>query len=144
MVRYGTYQGTPTKRMRTKRKKKDMDEIYQDLTRAPDMRNISARKPDLDLPALGNFYCIACARYFGTQEILDQHCKAKPHKKRVKTLSKEVPYGIDQEEIYGKIDNGVKITEIVNNPLSEEASVTSVKQHFGDNLALASDVISVT
>lgn len=78
----------------------DMDEIYQDLTRKPDVRKIVERKPDLDLPgtfcsrftsshssALGNFYCIACARYFNSQEIMDTHCTTKAHKKRCKQLA---------------------------------------------------------
>lgn len=75
-----------------------MDEIYQDLTRKPDIRKIAERKPDLDLPgmsllssltskALGNFYCIVCARYFNSQEILDGHCQTKTHKKRCKKLA---------------------------------------------------------
>eukprot|EP01127_Copromyxa_protea_P006641 TRINITY_DN1664_c0_g1_i1.p1 TRINITY_DN1664_c0_g1~~TRINITY_DN1664_c0_g1_i1.p1 ORF type:complete len:142 (-),score=29.85 TRINITY_DN1664_c0_g1_i1:25-450(-) len=133
MVRYT---GTPAKRARTKRKKKDMDEIYQDLTRAPDVRKIVERKPDLDLPALGNFYCIVCARYFNTQQIMDEHCKTKPHKRRCKRLGKEVPYGVDPEEVYGKIDHGMELTPANFQPIPEEVEKTNIRQYFGANQEL--------
>jgi len=58
---------------------------------------------------MGQFYCIACARHFVDKDTLLKHNATKPHKKRVKDLNKEVPYGVNLVEVYGmKIDNGKK------------------------------------
>eukprot|EP01123_Difflugia_compressa_P001143 TRINITY_DN11301_c0_g1_i1.p1 TRINITY_DN11301_c0_g1~~TRINITY_DN11301_c0_g1_i1.p1 ORF type:complete len:130 (-),score=35.40 TRINITY_DN11301_c0_g1_i1:27-416(-) len=89
----------------TKRRKKDVDEIYFDL-QPIGVAKIKNRPPDIDLPGMGNFYCVPCARYFVTEAIMQEHQKSKPHKKRVKIFKKEVPYGVNKEEVYGmKIDN---------------------------------------
>eukprot|EP01126_Amoeba_proteus_P016627 TRINITY_DN1774_c0_g1_i6.p1 TRINITY_DN1774_c0_g1~~TRINITY_DN1774_c0_g1_i6.p1 ORF type:complete len:166 (-),score=37.02 TRINITY_DN1774_c0_g1_i6:148-645(-) len=126
MVRYAPQ--NVSKRNRTKRRKKDTDEVYEDLTRPQSVQVIRNRKPDFDLPSLGNFYCIACARYFASQEILDQHCKSKAHKKRCKTLTKEVPYGVNLEEVYGKVDNGREVDPPECKPIPKGSNVTSVKE----------------
>eukprot|EP01128_Nolandella_sp_AFSM9_P004553 TRINITY_DN2057_c0_g2_i1.p1 TRINITY_DN2057_c0_g2~~TRINITY_DN2057_c0_g2_i1.p1 ORF type:complete len:127 (-),score=24.24 TRINITY_DN2057_c0_g2_i1:211-558(-) len=94
------------KRQQTKRKTKDIDEVWEDSQpeRAARIKN---RPIDEDLPGLGKFYCIACARHFVGDAALQTHMKQQPHKKRVKKLTKEVPYGVDPADKYGmKIDNG--------------------------------------
>jgi len=100
------------KRNGTKHRKKSVDEVYEDIHRPQNANKIRTRAPDLDLPALGEFYCVACARYFINKEVLEKHTQTKPHKKRVKILNSEVPYGLDVEEVYGKkIDNGNQASE---------------------------------
>ena len=47
---------------------------------------------DPDKPGLGQFYCVACCRYCISQRALDDHCKEKKHKRRLKMLLTEKPY----------------------------------------------------
>ncbi|KAI8380813.1 hypothetical protein BD560DRAFT_323812, partial [Blakeslea trispora] len=63
---------------------------------------------DTDLPGLGQFYCVECARHFISENHLTEHLKSKLHKRRVKKLEDE-PY--TQEEAdraagISKADNG--------------------------------------
>ena len=39
-------------------------------------------KPAEDLPGLGQFYCVECAKWFEGEHSLVQHRKGKPHKRR--------------------------------------------------------------
>ena len=50
---------------------------------------------DESKPALGQIYCVACARYFMSLKALQAHQKTKEHKKRVKT-TKEIPYSHEE------------------------------------------------
>jgi len=77
------------------------------------------------LPALGEFYCVACAKYFINKEVLEKHTKTKPHKRRVKLLNSEVPYGLELKEVYGMaIDNGKK--EESSDAMAQEKPVPQV------------------
>jgi hypothetical protein len=60
-----------------------------------------------DLPGLGQYYCLPCARYFTTQAAKDQHLMGKVHKKRMKVL-KEDPYTQTEAEAAAGLftDNG--------------------------------------
>lgn len=46
---------------------------------------------DLDLPGLGQHYCVQCARHFISGKVLAAHKRTKPHKARLREL-KEKPY----------------------------------------------------
>ncbi|CEM22544.1 unnamed protein product [Vitrella brassicaformis CCMP3155] len=63
----------------TKHRGRDTDQIHRDLANPP------AHKIDDDLPGRGQFYCISCARYFITEDVLKKHCDSKQHKRRLKT-----------------------------------------------------------
>jgi hypothetical protein len=118
MVRYKPKKANKAKAV--KRRKKDLDEVYNDLQPAG-LVKIKNRPPDLDLPGMGLYYCIPCARYFMSEEILNKHHNSKLHKKRVKKLTQEIPYGVNLEEVYGmKIDNGAPPTTT-----TEEKSLNS-------------------
>mmetsp|Transcript_5805 Transcript_5805/g.9969 ORF Transcript_5805/g.9969 Transcript_5805/m.9969 type:complete len:109 (-) Transcript_5805:152-478(-) len=93
---------------RAKRKRvveaRAVDQIYEDLR---DPRRQSQPIDD-DLLGLGQHYCIHCAKYFGTAEVLTNHYKTKAHKKREKIL-KEKPYSqedADRAAGMGGTDNG--------------------------------------
>ena len=47
---------------------------------------------DPDKPGLGQWYCVACARYCINQKALDDHQRTSKHKRRLKTLLTETPY----------------------------------------------------
>ena len=67
-----------------------MDQIQEDIARAAADPN-KGRKFDQELPGCGQYYCLACARYFITDKVMEDHLKSKVHKKRVK-LAAEKPY----------------------------------------------------
>jgi len=81
---------------RTKRRTKDLDMIDTDL--APDKAIKLLNQPtDLDLPGLGAFYCIHCAKHFIDTRAFQDHVKGKPHKRRMNALKIE-PYTIEESE----------------------------------------------
>ncbi|KJE95932.1 hypothetical protein CAOG_06321 [Capsaspora owczarzaki ATCC 30864] len=51
----------------------------------------------MDLPGLGQFYCVACARYFIDELSLNVHFKSKVHRRRLKEL-KEPAYTQEDAE----------------------------------------------
>ena len=54
-----------------------------------------------DLPGLGKFYCIACARYFISETAQKEHEARKEHRKRLKICLTEKPYTIEEAERAG-------------------------------------------
>jgi hypothetical protein len=64
----------------------DLDQIYDDL-KPENSEKLEKRPADLDLPGLGQFYCILCARYFQNMEAMTTHRKSKPHKNRYAPFS---------------------------------------------------------
>ena len=44
---------------------------------------------DDNLPGLGNFYCVYCARHFADLVTLDRHKLTKAHKRRLKDVKQE-------------------------------------------------------
>ena len=87
------------KNRRTRNKTKDLDQIVEDLQ--PE-KLLKFKNPEIDenLPGLGQFYCIFCARYFVNQKSLDDHYKTKEHKKRVKVVKTEKPYTIEESKMH--------------------------------------------
>lgn len=68
-----------------------IDAIYDDIK--------EGRKDDLpidlDLPGQGQFYCVACAKYFRDEENLTRHGTSKQHKRQLKRLQEEPHRGED-------------------------------------------------
>lgn len=89
---------------KTKRYKRDIDQIYEDIATSESRDALLSQKIDPDLPGLGQHYCIECSRYFETDNALVNHRRGKFHKKRVKIL-KEKPYS--QEEAEAAVGIGV-------------------------------------
>jgi len=85
------------KRLRTKKKTKDLDEIH-DMMQPERSEQFLYQKIDPDLPGEGQFYCLSCARYFINQTTLVDHKKTKNHKKRVRLL-KDKPYTQAEAEL---------------------------------------------
>ena len=87
------------KNRRTRNKTKDLDQIVEDLQ--PE-KLLKFKNPEIDenLPGLGQFCCVFCARYFVNQKSLDDHYKTKEHKKRVKVVKTEKPYTIEESKMH--------------------------------------------
>ncbi|OXU26429.1 hypothetical protein TSAR_013806 [Trichomalopsis sarcophagae] len=99
---------------RTKRRTKDLDELYRvvdccwvkptvfcpkidaDLKEENAIKLIN-QEVDFDKPGAAQNYCIHCARYFVDQKALHDHFKTKVHKRRLKALEEE-PYTVEDSE----------------------------------------------
>ena len=67
--------------VKTKAKSRDLDQVHEDLTPENKLKLLN-QEIDPDLPGLGQFYCIECARHFQNETSLSNHVKTKIHKKR--------------------------------------------------------------
>ncbi|KAI1147488.1 hypothetical protein F4825DRAFT_437162 [Nemania diffusa] len=76
---------------KTRRKTRDLDQIKADLLSPKHLSQHKDTKPKEDLPGLGRWYCVECAKWYDTEVNLVMHRKGKPHKRRVKQLREE-PY----------------------------------------------------
>ena len=89
------------KSRKTKRYQRDIDQIVNDI-QPQNIIKFNNLEIDEDLPGLGQFYCVFCAKYFINKNVLENHYKTKEHKKRVKR-TKEEPYTIeDSKKFAGK------------------------------------------
>ena len=59
-----------------------MDQIKADLLSPRHLAQHKDSKAVEDLPAMGKWYCIECAKWFETEWSLVIHRRAKPHKRR--------------------------------------------------------------
>ena len=79
---------------------KDIDQIHDDLV--PEKSAQLANQPiDEDLPGLGQFYCIPCARYFVDLPALGDHNRGKTHKKRLRDLKQPLYTQKDADRAVG-------------------------------------------
>ena len=86
------------KSRKTKRYQRDIDQIVNDL-QPQNIVKFDKLEIDEDLPGLGQFYCIFCAKYFINKTVLENHYKTKEHKKRVKA-TKVKPYTIEDSKLF--------------------------------------------
>ncbi|ETI25055.1 hypothetical protein G647_04425 [Cladophialophora carrionii CBS 160.54] len=77
------------RRIKTKRRTRDLDQVKADLKSPRHLRLHQSTKASEDLPGLGAFYCIECAKYFSDSHNLNEHRRGKNHKRRVRMLKEE-------------------------------------------------------
>ncbi|KFZ22656.1 hypothetical protein V502_02858 [Pseudogymnoascus sp. VKM F-4520 (FW-2644)] len=93
------------------REQEDQDEDEEahqsDLLSAKHLAQYQATKSTEDLPGLGQFYCVECAKWFEGENSQRTHLKGKNHKRRVKAL-KDEPYSQKEAEaaVGLRTDNG--------------------------------------
>lgn len=121
------------KRYKTKRRTKDLDLIYEDLSSQQTVQNLLNQPLDENKPGLGQHYCIHCAKYFETAYALKTHLKGKIHKRRVKEL-KHIPYTQEVSDAAAGIGltKFLKRVEQINNivgPQKEQNEIL-LKQHL--------------
>ena len=63
-----------------------LDQVKKDLADPKHLTRYTSTKEAEDLPGLGEFYCIECAKWFEGNHNLASHRKGKNHKRRVKEL----------------------------------------------------------
>jgi bud site selection protein 20 len=84
-----------SKKNRLRKRTKDLDQIVEDIETG--RRQVEF---DEDLPGGGQFQCVECSRFFIRQEVLEEHNKSKPHKKRLREL-KTKPYTLEEANAAG-------------------------------------------
>ncbi|KAG0230691.1 hypothetical protein BGW42_000809 [Actinomortierella wolfii] len=82
------------RKYRTRQYMRDIDQIHDDI-QPENAHKFEKPEMDPDLPGMGQFYCIPCAKHHIDKKSLDEHIRGKNHKKRLKIL-KDAPY--TQEE----------------------------------------------
>jgi len=85
--RTGAKNKTFKKTLYLDRRAKDLDQIQDE------MKTVDTTKMPIneDLPGLGQYTCLSCARYFTSAAILLLHKETRPHKRKLK-LALEKPY----------------------------------------------------
>ena len=86
--------------MKAKRFVKHNDQRFEDL-KPENMEKMLHQPMDENLPGLGQFYCIECAKYFVSTIAMNCHQKTRQHKKQVKDL-KTQPYNLKEAKILNK------------------------------------------
>ncbi|MCJ1373822.1 Bud site selection protein 20 [Loxospora ochrophaea] len=83
----------PVRRTKTKTRRhiRDIDQIHADLHSPKHLAQHKASKAVEDLPGLGQWYCVECAKWFEGEHNFLQHQRGKPHKRRMRALRVE-PY----------------------------------------------------
>jgi len=67
---------------KTRRRVRDLDQIHADLHKEKHLEQYKSTKVAEDLPGLGEYYCVECAKWFESDKNFQAHNKGKPHKKR--------------------------------------------------------------
>ena len=62
---------------------RDYDQVRADLESEKHLQEWKATKDPEDLPSLGQYYCVECAKWFEGEHNLIAHRKGKNHKRRL-------------------------------------------------------------
>ena len=73
----------------TKRRERDIDQVQDDIKKVETTGQNMAFELDEDLPGMGQFYCLQCARHFVDEQTLREHEQTKVHKRRLKDVAQE-------------------------------------------------------
>ena len=71
----------PKSKSKTRRRARDLDQIHADNQDDKHLTEFTKTKAPEDLPALGQWYCRSCARWFDSEKNFEAHQKSKKHKK---------------------------------------------------------------
>ena len=91
----------------------DIDQVKADLQNPRHLTREREIKAAEDLPGLGHFYCVECAKDFSDGHNLNEHRKGKNHKRRVRQLKEETHSQKLAEAAVGLgTDNGQKSSKM--------------------------------
>jgi len=115
--------GKTQKHKKTKRRGRDFDQVVRDTqTENYEKAMKQMTEFDEDKPGLGQFYCMACSRYFLSDELLKKHFDTKRHKRKMRQIQTEQPWTV-QDALGMKIDNGKKDKTEQMRTISSEQSL---------------------
>ncbi|RDL30445.1 C2H2 and C2HC zinc finger [Venustampulla echinocandica] len=96
-----------TTRTKTRRRTRDVDQVSADLRSPRHLELHKATKAVEDLPGLGQYYCVECAKWFESDHSLVTHRKGSTHKRRLKLLKEGAYTQKEAEAAVGlRTDNG--------------------------------------
>lgn len=72
----------PKSKTKTRRYKRDIDQVHADLSSEKHLLRYKETKAVEDLPDLGRWYCVECAKWFDVEANLIAHKRSKVHKRR--------------------------------------------------------------
>ena len=72
-----------------KRRRRDIDQIQDDLRKELDTGKPLSFALDEDLPGLGQHYCVVCGRHFHDASTLESHGRSRDHKRRLKDVAQK-------------------------------------------------------
>mmetsp|Transcript_23797 Transcript_23797/g.26974 ORF Transcript_23797/g.26974 Transcript_23797/m.26974 type:complete len:145 (-) Transcript_23797:265-699(-) len=107
--------------VKTKNYKRDHDQIVGDME--PGNREKLENQPiSEDLPGMGQFYCVSCARYFINQKAIQHHNDTKSHKRKLKEALETPPYTQAEADLYGGLANpkGANAVKLLNAKAQEK------------------------
>jgi len=94
---------------KTRRHTRDIDQIDADIKSPRHLEIYKETKAAEELPALGAYYCIECAKWFDSETNIEGHKRGKPHKRRVKQLLEGPHTQKEADEAIGlRTDNGIR------------------------------------
>ncbi|CAI2184123.1 18692_t:CDS:2 [Funneliformis geosporum] len=120
------------RKYRTRNYAKDLDQIHEDLKKVKEHGDeiLKNQEWNEDLPGLGQFYCIPCARHFINSEASNEHQRGKNHKKRRLFIFTMDRYSTDFSTIYLLLYIRVKLLkEIPYTQAEAESAVGYSTEH---------------
>ena len=72
----------PKSKSKTRRHTRDLDQVHADIHNPGHLAKYKDAKLAEDLPALGEHYCVECAKWFEGEHNLVEHRRGKVHKRR--------------------------------------------------------------
>ena len=102
-----------------KRRRRDVDQIQDDLIKEVESGTKFTVEIDDDLPGRGQFYCTFCARHFADQVTLTTHEASKDHKRRLKDVKQEK---YTQEEAERGAGKSIEVLPKVNAGRTRQAT----------------------
>jgi bud site selection protein 20 len=88
------------KKHKTKRYTRDIDQVFEDQ-KPENITKFTELSEDEELPGMGQYYCVTCAKHFCDDKGLIAHKVTKFHKRMVKELKVE-PHNHKSAELYAK------------------------------------------
>jgi hypothetical protein len=67
---------------KTRRHTRDLDQIHADVQSERHLELYKETKMAEELPGLGQWYCLPCAKWFDAETNFEHHKRGKPHKRR--------------------------------------------------------------
>lgn len=99
---------------------RDYDQVKADLASKRHLELYKESKVAEDLPGLGEFYCIECAKWFEGEHNLAGHRRGKNHKRRVKELKAEAHTQTAAEAAVGlRSDNGPAKIQVTDDMMAD-------------------------
>ncbi len=76
--------GVTNKKTRTKTRRhlRGLDQVKADIQDPKHLAQYKATRDNVDLPGLGQYYCVECAKWFEDDNAVTTHLKGKNHKRR--------------------------------------------------------------